>query len=94
MVHPYTSCEREMKNVTADDCEWFWDYRDVKECVNVTREIVHEKMKPNCTIIPKYHCTERWEEDEHGNKVCCLFVLQSSFEMRMRKIMFVIPSLN
>ena len=85
MVHPYTSCEREMKNVTADDCEWFWDYRDVKECVNVTREIVHEKMKPNCTIIPKYHCTERWEEDEHGNKVCCLFVLQSSFEILRKK---------
>ena len=85
MVHPYTSCEREMKNVTADDCEWFWDYHDVKECVNVTREIVHEKMKPNCTIIPKYHCTEKWEVDENGTQVCCLFVLQSSFEMRMRK---------
>ena len=26
-------------------------------------------MKPNCTIIPKYHCTEKWEVDEHGNKV-------------------------
>ena len=75
----------EMKNVTAYDCEWFWDYRHVKKCVNETRELVHYKMKPNCTTIPKYHCTEKWEEDEHGNLVCYSLVLQSSFEMRMRK---------
>ena len=84
----------EMKNVTAYDCEWFWDHRPVKKCVNVTRQLNHTKMMPNCTTIPKYHCTERWEVDEHGNKVCCSFVLQSSFETRMRKNMFVTHSLN
>ena len=84
----------EMKNVTAYDCEWFWDHRQVKKCVNVTRQLNHTKMMPNCTTIPKYHCTERWEVDEHGNKVCCSFVLQSSFETRMRKNMFVTHSLN
>ena len=65
----------EMKNVTAYDCEWFWDHRPVKKCVNVTRQLNHTKMMPNCTTIPKYHCTERWEVDEYGNKVCCSFIL-------------------
>ena len=74
----------EMENVTAYDCEWFWKHVDVKKCVNVTKTITHSKLKPNCTTIPKYHCTEKWEIDGRGDKVGYSFVLQSSFEMRRK----------
>jgi hypothetical protein len=41
----------------------------VKKCVNVTKTITHPKLKPNCTTIPKYHCTEKWKIEPTGEKV-------------------------
>ena len=58
-----------MKNETFSSCEWFWRNTTVNTCVNVTKEIIHEKKKPNCTTIPKYNCVERWENDTDGNQV-------------------------
>jgi len=68
-VLPYTECEMKMKDVKHTSCEWFWNYQSVKKCHNVTKTITHYKKKPKCTKVPKYHCEEKWEVDDHGKKV-------------------------
>ena len=61
-----------MKTEKHYSCEWFWNYKPIKKCHNVTKTITHHKKKPECTKVPKYHCEEKWEVDDHGKKVCIL----------------------
>jgi len=68
-VLPYTECEMKMKTVKHTSCEWFWNYQPIRKCHNVTKTITHYKKKPECTKVPKYHCEEKWEVDDHGKKV-------------------------
>jgi hypothetical protein len=68
-VLPYTECEMKMKTEKHYSCEWFWNYKPVRKCHNVTKTITHYKKKPECTKVPKYHCEEKWEIDEYGKKV-------------------------
>jgi len=68
-VLPYTECKMKMKTEKHYSCEWFWNYKPIKKCHNVTKTITHYKKKPECTKVPKYHCEEKWEVDDHGKKV-------------------------
>jgi len=68
-VLPYTECEMKIKTVKHTSCEWFWKHQPVKKCHNVVKTITHHKKKPECTKVPKYHCEEKWEVDDHGKKV-------------------------
>ena len=61
-----------MKTEKHYSCEWFWNYKPVRKCHNVTKTITHYKKKPECTKVPKYHCEEKWEVDDYGKKVCRL----------------------
>merc|ERR1712190_59018 len=68
-VLPYTECEMKIKTVKHTSCEWFWNHQPVRKCHNVIKTITHHKKKPECTKVPKYHCEEKWEVDDHGKKV-------------------------